>query len=98
MSDHWKKRSSFEWCANTTHDIIYFFATDRIADGKFRVQYCPTGNMVVTFLTKPLQGSLYRKFQAMVLSLPEDTISLLETDSHDCVGKPNVGKPNVQKA
>ncbi len=48
-------------------DIRYFFATDRIAKGELRVQYCPTDNMVADFLTKPLQGSLFRKFRAMML-------------------------------
>ncbi len=74
-------------------DIRYFFATDRIAKGELRVQYCPTDNMVADFLTKPLQGSLFRKFRAMMLNLPDETINPLDTGSQECVGKPSVGKP-----
>ncbi len=72
-------------------DICYFFATDRIAKGELRVQYFPTDNMVPNFLTKRLQGSLFRKFRAMMLNLPDDTINPFETGSQECVGKPCVG-------
>ncbi len=37
------------------------------------------------------QGSLYRKFRAMMLNLPDDEINPLEAGSQECVGKPSVG-------
>ena len=42
-------------------NIRYFFVTDRIKEGEMRVEYCPTGDMVADYFTKPLQGSLFRK-------------------------------------
>jgi hypothetical protein len=43
-------------------NIRYFFVTDRIAGNEVSVQYCPTAEMVADFFTKPLQGSLFKKF------------------------------------
>jgi hypothetical protein len=43
-------------------NIRYFFVADRIASKEVRVEYCPTGEMIAVFFTKPLQGTLFRKF------------------------------------
>jgi hypothetical protein len=51
-------------------DIRYFFVTDNIKCNNMRVEYCPTDDMLADFFTKPLQGSKYRRFRAMVLNLP----------------------------
>jgi hypothetical protein len=50
-------------------DVRYFFVCDRIGSGEMRVEYCPTGDMVADILTKPLQGSLFRKFRAALLNI-----------------------------
>jgi hypothetical protein len=39
-------------------NIRYFFVADRIASKEVRVEYCPTGEMIADFFTKPL---LYRE-------------------------------------
>ena len=65
-------------------DIRYFFASDRIARGELRVEYCPTSDMVADFFTKPLQGGLFRKFRAMILNLPEGD-HVLEASDHRSV-------------
>ena len=44
-------------------NIRYFFVTDRIAANEVSTKYCPTGEMVADFFTKPLQGSLFKKFR-----------------------------------
>jgi len=68
-------------------DIRYFFATDQIAKGRMRVQYCPTGEMIADFFTKPLQGSLFRKFRALVLNLADEKhLDLTSSKSQECVG------------
>jgi hypothetical protein len=51
-------------------DIRYFFVTDRIKNGDLQIEYCPTGDMVADFFTKPLQGSLFRKLRGIILNLP----------------------------
>ncbi len=48
---------------NSRHvDIRYFFVHDRVRSGNLEVIYCPTDRMVADFFTKPLQGSIFRKF------------------------------------
>jgi len=49
----------------------YYFITDRINSGDLSVQYCPTGDMIGDFFTKPLQGQLFIKFRRLIMNLPE---------------------------
>ena len=51
-------------------DLRYYFITDQIKNGKVRVAYCPTDDMIGDFMTKPLQGSKFNKFQGAILNLP----------------------------
>ena len=53
---------------NSRHiDIRYFIAKDRVASEGLDIVHCPTEPMLADFLTKPLQGSLFRKFKAVLL-------------------------------
>jgi hypothetical protein len=59
------KRSSGQ---KTKHmDNRYFFIKDRLNTENIRVEYCPTGQMIADFFTKPLQGNLFRKLRDLVL-------------------------------
>ncbi len=42
-------------------NVRYFFVMDRLAKGKIRLEWCPTGDMVADFMTKPLQGANFYK-------------------------------------
>jgi len=48
-------------------NVRYFFITDRISKGEVRVEWCPTGDMVADFMTKPLQGSTFKKFRDLIM-------------------------------
>ena len=50
-------------------NIRYFFVTDQIEKGLLTVEYCPTGEMIADFFTKPLQGKLFRMFRSLILNL-----------------------------
>jgi hypothetical protein len=53
---------------NSRHiDIRYFFIKDRLGLESIDVQHCPTEQMLADFFTKPLQGSLFRKFRDVIL-------------------------------
>jgi hypothetical protein len=52
-------------------NVRYFFVTDRIKANELSVEYCPTGEMRGDFFTKPLQGSLFRKFRNSVMNVEE---------------------------
>ncbi|MEL7342602.1 MAG: Ty1/Copia family ribonuclease HI, partial [Bacteroidota bacterium] len=43
--------------------IRHFFVTDRVKAGDVQIVHCPTLSMLADFLTKPVQGSLFRKFR-----------------------------------
>jgi hypothetical protein len=49
-------------------NIHYFFITDRIKAGEVKVEYCPTGEMIANYFTKPLQGSLFKRFRDMIMN------------------------------
>jgi hypothetical protein len=58
-------------------NIRYFFITDRIAAGEVKIEYCPTGEMIADYFTKPLlQGSLFKKFRDMIMNNYGDLVAL----------------------
>ncbi len=48
-------------------NVRYFFMTDQVKKGHIQVVYCSTDDMVGDYFTKPLQGSRFRKFRAIIL-------------------------------
>ena len=50
-------------------NLRYFFITDKISKGEVRVEWCPTKDMMADFMTKPLQGSAFRKFRDLIMGL-----------------------------
>jgi hypothetical protein len=56
-------------------NIRYFYVTSKIKEGSMRVIYHPTKQMVSDYLTKPLQGSLFRTHRNSIMGHSEDSIS-----------------------
>jgi hypothetical protein len=56
-------------------NIRYFYITSKIKEGSIRVIYHPTKQMVSDYLTKPLQGSLFRTHRNSIMGHSEDSIS-----------------------
>jgi hypothetical protein len=50
-------------------NIRYFFITDRINKGDVSLKWCPTGDMIGDYMTKPLQGALFRKFRDQIMGV-----------------------------
>jgi hypothetical protein len=50
-------------------NIRYFFITDRVKNEEVSVVWCPTGDMIGDFTTKPLQGALFRKFRDHIMGV-----------------------------
>ena len=48
-------------------DILYFFITDHSKNRNIDIIHCPMTDMLADFFTKPLQGSLFRKFRSVLL-------------------------------
>ena len=50
-------------------EIRYFFVADRVSRGDVTIKHCGTANMIADYFTKPLQGSLFRRFRSLILNL-----------------------------
>ena len=58
--------------------------------------YCPTDAMVADYFTKPLQGTKFREFHAMIMNYQDPALELMSQDtyqdpalelmSQECVG------------
>ena len=59
----------FSTSEKTRHIAIrYFFVKDRIDGGEVVIEYLPTEDIVADVMTKPLQGSLYRKLRSLLMN------------------------------
>ena len=69
--ERYGKRSSTK---RTQHiDIRYFYVTSKIYDQTVTaITYCPTKEMVADYLSKPLQGSLFRTHRNSIMGINED--------------------------
>ena len=55
---------------HTKHiNIRYFFITNRVNKGDISLAWCPTAEMVGVFMTKPLQGALFWRFQDQIMGV-----------------------------
>ena len=52
-------------------NIRYFFVTNQVSLKNIVIKYCPTGQMVADFFTKPLQGKKFRDFRDMILGITQ---------------------------
>ena len=50
-------------------NIRYFFITDRVQQNEVSIVWCPTGDMIADYATKPLQGALFKKFCDMLMGV-----------------------------
>lgn len=50
-------------------NIRFFFIKDRVDSKEVRIKYCLTGEMIVDFFTKPLQGRQFHKLQDQVMNI-----------------------------
>jgi hypothetical protein len=50
-------------------NIRYFFITDRVSKEEVSVVWCPTGDMIGDYATKPLQWALFQKFRDQIMGV-----------------------------
>jgi hypothetical protein len=75
-------------------NIRYFFVSDRVAAGEVSIHYCPTAEMLADFFTKPLQGSIFRRFRDFILNLQGDPASGTSQD-HRSVLRKTISNPKL---
>jgi hypothetical protein len=77
-------------------NIRYFFITDRVSKEELSVVWCPTGDMIRDYSTKPLQGDLLRKFRDQIMGVtPARDLGPGKTD--DGVGKTETNTSKLKK-
>ena len=59
-----------------------------------QVSYCPTGDMLADYFSKPLQGSLFRKFRNLILNIDSTVELKVRPGEQECVGA-NSGDDNT---
>jgi hypothetical protein len=80
-------------------NVRYFFITDRANKGEVSIVWCPTGDMILDYATKPLQGALFRKFRDQIMGVvPAQDPGSGKTDRN--IGKSDTAKskPSTKKA
>jgi len=70
-------------------NVQYFFVTDHIAKGDLRVELCPSSDMIGDYMTKPLQGVLFKKFRDLIMGQVPVSISkaVIEKEPSEVVTK-----------
>ena len=54
--------------SNLKHvSIKYFWSTDRVQNHDIRVEYCPTDKMLADFMSKAVQGTLFKTFRSVLM-------------------------------
>jgi hypothetical protein len=71
-------------------NIRYFFIKDRILTDNVKIVYCPTELMLADFYTKPLQGSLFKKFRSVILGY--ESVDVLNYDVSSAPVEERVGE------
>ena len=50
-------------------NIRYFFLTDQVEKNKVNIEYCPTENMIVDYMSKSLQEKKFKEFRKQILNM-----------------------------
>ena len=45
----------------------YFFVKDRVSKKEIEIEYCPTGDMIADYFTKPLHGSQFVRLRRVIM-------------------------------
>ena len=78
----------------------YFFITDSVAQGNVSLVWCPTGDIIGDFMTKPLQGALLNKFRDKIMGVipAQDPGPVKSQPGKAQTGKSQPGKSSQRKA
>jgi hypothetical protein len=80
-------------------NVRYFFITDLVKKKEVSVVWCPTGDMIGDFATKPLQGALFRKSRDQIMGVtPARDPGPGKTDRNVGKIKTSKNKPNKGKS
>ena len=61
-------------------EIRYFYITEKINEGLIVMSYCPTKEMVSDYLSKPIQGSLFRMHRNAIMGITNEEYDRYELE------------------
>ena len=65
---HEKGRSSLgKWMRHI--EMRYFFINDQVQRGNIKIAYFPASEMYADYMSKPLQGILFKRFRKSILGM-----------------------------
>ena len=67
-------------CIHNISTFVFIYLTDQIAQGTIKVHYCLTEAMTADYMTKPLQGELFRTHKKNIMGTPPSNV-----DAQECV-------------
>lgn len=79
-------------------NIRYFFITDRVAQGEVSIVWCPTGDMIADYATKPLQGALFKRFRDLIMGVSPMTEPVVDAGEPKKKAAPKAQKKKTKKA
>jgi hypothetical protein len=74
--------------SSTKHNIQYFFIKDQVNSKHVKIEHCPTTDMIADFLTKPLQGTQFRKLRDQIMNIAPSSAYHSSNSGHRSVLKP----------
>ena len=77
-------------------NIRYFFVQDRVNNGEVQIEYCPTGEMLADYFTKPLQGSIFKKFRNMIMNYQGDPARSTSQDPRSVLGNEDMNEGDMR--
>eukprot|EP00980_Cylindrotheca_fusiformis_P022096 scaffold8982_cov74-Cylindrotheca_fusiformis.AAC.1 len=79
-------------------NIRYFFIKDRVASGEITLLYCPTGEMLGDFFSKPQQGGMFRQFRDVIMGVTHHSSirNLGQPQDQERVGDKDLGDSKPQ--
>ena len=80
-----ENHGKFSSTKRTKHiEIKYFYITDKVKKGEAKIVYCPTGEMIADYFTKPIQGSIFKKLCDAILNLKKNKYQLVRCTTGVC--------------
>ena len=58
------------------YDIKLFYITDLVGRGEIEIEYCPTGDMLADYMSKPVVGTKLKKFRDLIMNLSNQNLPM----------------------
>uniref|UniRef100_A0A7S2WH85 Uncharacterized protein n=1 Tax=Eucampia antarctica TaxID=49252 RepID=A0A7S2WH85_9STRA len=78
--------------------VRYFFINDKVDNGDFTVEHCPSNEMLVGFITKPLQGRKFEYSRSLIMGFDIDRVDGEEVTWENFKAKGKMTRPSSPRS